>query len=144
MNNKLMISESITVDPGIYLLFWVGHLLVVTSTTYTKEYLAIYGIPNWIEVDCRGYFEGTSMSDVKFIPDFKLQYNLSQEEIDALVKELKEIYETPKQIDCIGIGPRKDDKVPEVKSNCVFHEWVWYTGLNETFEHCKKCGEKKK
>lgn len=77
--------------------------------------------------------------------DYNLYYNLSQEEIDAIANELKELYERPVtikvdpfgQIDCTG------SEVVKPKSNCVFHEWVWYTGLNETFEHCKKCGEKK-
>lgn len=85
--------------------------------------------------------------------DNNLYYNLSQDEIDSIVKELKEIYDPPVvikvnpsgEIDCSGtIGTRKASDAPEVKSICVFHEWVWYTGLNETFEYCKICGEKKK
>lgn len=78
--------------------------------------------------------------------DNNMYYTLTEEEIDSIVKELKETFDPPKvEIDCSGtIGPRKGYQVPEVKSDCIFHEWILYTGLNETFEHCKKCGEKKK
>lgn len=30
------------------------------------------------------------------------------------------------------------------KPKYCIHEWVTYTGLNETFQYCKKCDEKRK
>jgi hypothetical protein len=93
---------------------------------------------------------GTNDQDIKVHPIelssvdwFKTQYQLSQEEIDALVKELKESYEQPVTISVSGMGPKKLTIEPE-KSSCMFHEWVPYIGLFESFDHCKKCGEKKK
>jgi hypothetical protein len=70
---------------------------------------------------------------------FKMQYNLSQEEIDAIVKELKDGYES-----IPAHNKEEIEKKIETKSNCVFHEWIPYLGLNESFDHCKLCGEKRK
>lgn len=84
---------------------------------------------------------------------FKTLYNLSQEEIDALVKDIEKeatlngnnsIFsggintETIKPFDFSLIDNVKDHN----EIGC-FHEWEMYTGLVETFEHCKKCGKKK-
>jgi hypothetical protein len=74
----------------------------------------------------------------------RMQYNLSQDEIEQLIKELKESYETPKTISVPGFDTSVNQTEPSKPSGCIFHEWVPYTGLKETFEFCKKCGEKKK
>jgi hypothetical protein len=74
---------------------------------------------------------------------YKCYYNLSQEEIDQLVKELKDSYEAPKTITVPGFSDGYAPPEPK-PSGCIFHEWVVYTGLFESFDHCKKCGEKKK
>jgi hypothetical protein len=134
------------VSAGIYYLYFFAHESEILLNKIIDEE-TIYG-NNWVQTDCSGYFEGNSINDVKFVPSITynpqtVQYQLSQEEIDALVKELKESYETPKIMPVIGYnGPKPE--VLEPKQTCMFHEWVPYIGLFESFDHCKKCGEKKK
>jgi hypothetical protein len=38
------------------------------------------------------------------------------------------------------ISPFYDEYIPEKKDGCT-HEWVLYTGLQESFYHCALCGE---
>lgn len=91
--------------------------------------------------------------DLFHLLDNNMHYILSEDEINALVKELKESFDPPVtiqvnpsgEIDCSGsIGPRKGYQAPEIKSPCMFHKWKLYTGLNEQFEYCEVCGDKKK
>ncbi len=133
--------KSKVLDPGTYYLYFFtfeNEILI----TKIPDSQTIFG-DNWVTTNESGYFEGTSMEDVKFVPDNKMYYNLSQEEIDQLVKELKDSYEAPKTITVPGFSDGYTPPEPK-SSGCIFHEWVPYTGLFESFEHCKKCGEKKK
>ena len=79
---------------------------------------------------------------------------LSQEEINQIIKEIQEEQQTaqnqlsfPNQIPYTPnpwydtSGPKTQPSTP-LKS-CL-HEMTKYTGLNEVFNYCKKCGEKEK
>lgn len=41
------------------------------------------------------------------------------------------------------ISPEEAKKIFNDKKKDCFHDWITYTGLNEVFEHCKNCHEKK-
>ncbi len=70
------------------------------------------------------------------VKNFKSMFNLSKEEIDALVLELAK----EKQLEFnFAPGFNWEEEKPKV---CT-HNWVEYLGLNESFLHCSKCGEKK-
>lgn len=68
--------------------------------------------------------------------------NLSQEEIDQLLRELEEYHkETNKQL------AFDFNKVDNIKDHieidtCLTHSPEEYKGLKEVFIHCKVCGEK--
>lgn len=70
---------------------------------------------------------------------------LSQEEIDAIMNELKGNKKTD---DTYQFDSFKDSqigsKIPEKKDECLFHEWVKYQGLKESFEYCKICDVRRK
>lgn len=83
----------------------------------------------------------------------KLYYNLSDEEIAALMNEIKD------EANGNTLAPNDDflyqpqgngyyneqlNLEPiESKSAVCFHEWKNYLGLNESFDYCTKCGIKK-
>lgn len=71
--------------------------------------------------------------------------SLSQEEIDALIKETLE-WQKQKQRETqleFELGYYDQNEKPKEPKKVCFHEWVEYLGLNERFFHCKHCGEKK-
>ena len=75
-------------------------------------------------------------------------YMLSQDEIDELVAEMLENeQEKEEQLLLFGVDPSsyKDFKeLSKKKIMCNPHVWKNYTGLNESYEYCEKCDEKKK
>lgn len=75
---------------------------------------------------------------------FKNNYNLSQDEIDQIMKEIKE----DKGSSWYSIDPNtytsfKENK-PDNNGNVCNHKMVPYVGLFETFNHCSVCGQKEK
>lgn len=92
-------------------------------------------------------------------------YNLSQDEIDQIIKEIKEdqnqlnfsngqtiaINNSPNwTVPFIGMdfgySPEKMNHNPntEPNGNICNHKMVSYTGLFEQYNHCEKCGQKEK
>jgi hypothetical protein len=142
MSNSDIIPQSIIVGPGLYLLSWIGNQIILTKTTYNRSQLIQSGIYDFVKIDRAGYFEGTSMTDIKFIFSDKI-FNLSQEEIDELVKEMSKDKESDDQMTLFG-NPFKQDPIGiPFQSNKCDHEFVPYFGLKETFDYCKKCDVKK-
>lgn len=96
----------------------------------------------------------------------KLYYNLSEEEIQALMNEIKEeangntsnqltingsgnYDENPNQLD-FNYKPGYDFTIKGFNSDSsepskpvCHHEWKNYLGLSESFDYCTKCGIKK-
>lgn len=68
-----------------------------------------------------------------------MAYNLSQEEINQLIKEAKDYTDDPNQLE---FNLSKTHDHVEIET-CIFHTWEKYEGLRESFIHCKLCGEKK-
>lgn len=86
---------------------------------------------------------------------------LSQEEIDAIMKEIKEeqnqlqfnnlvpgsiTYNSPNITGIqpyVGIDWNYVSTKPEVNGNVCNHEWKEYVGLNHTDTYCTKCPAKK-
>lgn len=78
----------------------------------------------------------------KALADAKL-FNLSQEEIDALMKDLDN-YFLPNSEQQEGFDFTKVDSIQDHNETVgCKHEFVEYVGLNEKFDHCKLCGSKK-
>jgi len=88
---------------------------------------------------------------------YKQVFNLSDDEIKAIIKEIEDenaktpnvnqfqyvpqyITTFPNGID-LGTWKTHDEK-PQANGNVCAHEMVLYQGLSETFNHCKKCGQK--
>lgn len=73
-------------------------------------------------------------------------YNLSQEEIDQILKEIQQEENQlsfPDYNSYLGkYTIRQKDSKSEPNGNVCSHEMVQYTGLVEQFNHCKKCGQK--
>lgn len=90
------------------------------------------------------YIKMNSMKNKDYMDFFKIQYNLSQEEIDALIldieKEAKALNPNNEQL---SFDFSLVEKVRDHNEIGCVHEYEMYTGLKESFEHCKKCGEKK-
>jgi Leucine-rich repeat (LRR) protein len=146
--------KSIVVPPGLYLLSWVGNSIILSTTTYHRHMLYINGIENWAEISHSGYFEGTSMENVKFIAsdnhqsiiDSYKMYNLSDEEIKALVEEMSKYNKQPdEQLDFFVSSPLPHGYVDQDKTQkiCKEHKWKQYHGLKESFEFCEICDVKK-
>jgi hypothetical protein len=187
--------KSKIVGPGSYYIYFFTFQNEIILNEITDEEM-IFG-ENWATIHYSGYFEGSSLKDIRFVgkeletsnemqgpkvkvpkgkkyviqtiynepyvhfeneslsghytlmtflnykDSIKINYNLSQEEIDAIVKELKDGYETPVTISVPGFNQTSSPQKME-DPKCMFHEWVEYTGLIEKFFHCKKCGEKRK
>ena len=68
-----------------------------------------------------------------------MSYNLSEEEIEALLKETEEFHKDPNQLELDLTGAQDHIEI----ETCLFHSWEKYEGLRESFYHCKLCGEKK-
>lgn len=93
----------------------------------------------------------------KLIDQYEKNYNLSQDEIDALVNEMDE-FEKEKDEQLSFFRPI--DKTPSILAptgevghypgynitikayNCD-HKWKLYQGLNEVYEYCTVCDVKK-
>lgn len=78
-------------------------------------------------------------------------FNLSQEEIDALVEELYKENEEKGQLEFFGIPHIKDIPCTSPGYNTTIklnmdcdHDWKIYQGLNQTDTYCTKCNEIKK
>lgn len=73
---------------------------------------------------------------------FNIMFNLSQEEIDQLVKE---IMESPGVIKDEQMDFFKDTIPNDYKltTNSCQHKWKSYQGLNESFDYCTICDVKK-
>ena len=148
------IPTSVEVFPGLYLLSWVGNMIILTTTTYSKIELMRFGVNDWAEVQYSGYFQGTSMKDVKFIVSDKMQskldhhkmmYNLSDEEIKALTEEMLKYGQKPEpdeQLDFFGSGIMPVSKgyvdQDQTQKICKEHKWKQYHGLKETSGPCGK------
>ena len=153
------IPTSVEVFPGLYLLSWVGNSIILSTTTYSKVELMRFGVNDWAEVQYRGYFQGTSMKDVKFIAsddkqeqldNLKMVFNLSQEEIDQIMAEMLKYGQKPEpdeQLDFFGSGIMPTSKgyvdQDQTQKICKEHKWKQYHGLKETFEYCEICDVKK-
>lgn len=89
----------------------------------------------------------------------KLYYNLSEEEIQALMNEIKDEANGNVVLTSNGSGtapsllpfPGLDQNYVPERNGYVdgsppvcFHKWKSYTGLNEMFDFCTECGDKKK
>lgn len=51
------------------------------------------------------------------------------------------------KFNCVSCGKsqsKSDNSNTSIKSSGCCHEWIKYTGLNEQFEYCKICDEKRK
>lgn len=95
---------------------------------------------------------------MKLVEDLLKQglFQLSQEEIDALVQETLDLansYQDPKilklpnsepdeQMDFFCSSPGYNVTIKGMNTDCD-HEYVPYHGLKETFDYCKKCDAKK-
>lgn len=101
--------------------------------------------------------------------DYKQMYNLSQDEIDAIILEIKQeqnqlvlpnmtvpnyypggpygaTNNTPMPVTGIEWATGFEGELPPktpLKAPCS-HQMVPYVGLSETFNYCKKCGDKEK
>lgn len=93
--------------------------------------------------------------------DYQQMYNLSQDEIDSIIKEIKEEQKfkynpNVTQIIPMSAGTQpfylnaEDWKLPTnpnetvVPTKTCAHEWAIYQGLNHSDTYCKKCNEIKK
>jgi hypothetical protein len=97
--------------------------------------------------EIRGYLEKISYKNISF----PYVYNLSQEEIDALVEELYKENEEKGQLEFFGIPHIKDIPCTSPVYNTTIklnmdcdHDWKIYQGLNQTDTYCTKCNEIKK
>lgn len=90
-------------------------------------------------------FSEEPISEWEIMYNYKRLFNLSQEEIDAIMNEINGTKkdDTTYQFDLFG-QTQIGSKIPEKKDKCLFHEWVKYQGLNECFEFCKICDVKRK
>lgn len=116
-----------------------------------------------------GHIAAVMMHDLK---NNILTHSLSQDEIEAIQKELDEAYNKymPKgsngntlvpapqeQLDLFKYKPEDYNRLyepfeeepekpykEEKKPKCTFHKWKTYTGLRESFDYCEVCDEKKK
>lgn len=76
-------------------------------------------------------------------------WNLSQEEIDAIMKEIREeqmkfdFQYIPRNSQYNNSAPKTGEPNGNVSLNkaCI-HEMIPYTGLFEAYNFCKKCGQK--
>lgn len=87
---------------------------------------------------------------------YKAVFNLSQDEIDALIKEIETEQVNKQNVNQLQYIPSNGPyyfidettwKTPEIKTpivngNTCKCEMVLYQGLSESFNHCKKCGQK--
>lgn len=91
-------------------------------------------------VDAKRFgFNDIQMKDLKK----ELMLNLSQEEIDDLMKDLDN-YFLPNSEQQEGFDFTKVDAIQDHNETVgCKHEFVEYVGLNEKFDHCKMCGSKK-
>lgn len=85
--------------------------------------------------------------DINF---WKQTYNLSQEEIDQIMKDIKEEQNQLQfQYDPAGFNyyPQNDGEIlkpKESNGNVCVHKMIAYTGLFEQYNFCEKCGQKEK
>jgi|ERR1700722_187464 len=94
------------------------------------------------ECPANGQLYWYSFSNFLLTPEvFKNTFNLSQEEIDQIMKEIKQ---EQMGVDFAYSPLNSPPLKKEINGNLCIHEMVPYTGLNETFNHCKKCGQKEK
>ena len=83
------------------------------------------------------YFSAVS-SIKKVIKDCKSMYNLSQEEIDQIMKEIKAESGTQQSFNYEYSGPKP--QAIGLKPLCS-HDWKVYQGLNQIDTYCTKCNE---
>lgn len=95
---------------------------------------------------------------LNYSDSFKVTYNLSQEEIDQILKDIKEeqnalqnannqlSFPNDSNSTIFGIDPGFYNLLKDPKSksngNVCKCEMVEYVGLIEKYNHCKKCGKK--
>lgn len=92
---------------------------------------------------------------LQYRDSFKTSYNLSQDEIDAIMKEIAQTSGktytsySPQNINRYTTNESSPDSQTEFnlgisspKSNTCSHEFVEYTGLVEKFNYCSICGIK--
>lgn len=89
---------------------------------------------------------------LSYSDNFKTHYNLSEEEIQQIMNEIKEeqnqlSFGNISSQPVLGIDWRSKiepngNVMPQTKL-CI-HEMIPYVGMKETFNYCKKCGEKEK
>lgn len=92
---------------------------------------------------------------LSYLDNFKKSYNLSQQEIDQILKEIKEeqaqlsfanitnvayVSNIPEN-NPVGIEFAQVENHSVSKKSCN-HQMVEYLGLNEKFNYCKLCGDK--
>lgn len=97
-----------------------------------KPYESYYGY----DLYSFDYFKNYSSEFIK-------SYNLSQEEIDQIMKEIQE--EQNQLTFDFEYKPYKSSTTPvKFPENKCKHEMVEYVGLFESFKYCKLCNEKEK
>lgn len=86
------------------------------------------------------------------LEDYNKVCNLSQEEIEQIMRELEEqkkINNSTTPIYLFDPDEYEDwmkqtkDTLPEKKSGCITHKWKSYTGLKEVYEFCEVCNQKR-
>ncbi len=167
----------ILTKPGYYLLSWFDDKIIVSKGTDINNSAQLSGM-DFIHLDDYDptILIGNNMNDLWMVDssmnredweDFRKCHNLSQNQIDAIQKELDEaqliLTYAPKQTEYFSIDPKsysdfitncgthqrigyrsfEDDSDRDTHDNEHQHSWELYTGLIETFEHCKECGQKK-
>lgn len=88
---------------------------------------------------------------IKDFDDYKKMYNLSQDEINAIIKEIQNEQNQQLTLPNQTIsqpfyitqnGGIEGELKPQANGNVCQHQMVLYKGLNEVFNHCKFCGQK--
>lgn len=125
---------------------WPSHYFETYSFEIVPKILSIKDYEHMLNIEKLKYLIKTNINTY-------MSYNLSQEEIDQIMKEIKE---EQNQLSLPNIGTtqpviptykpseywKETMKTPEPNGNKCKCEMVQYVGLQETFNYCKHCGKK--